>query len=87
MITLPSWVVLALQVNAVLGTLIFYRIYTQTRIMRQKDDLRDQIYHSSARLDAQHWNMSFIFVMCVTLLIPRVIVLILTILLEYLACR
>ena len=87
MISLPGWLIVCLEVNAVLGVLVYYRIYTKTKIMRTKDEARDQMYHSVARRDAQHWSMTWILFACVTFLIPRVVILILSIMLEYVCTR
>ena len=84
---LPSWLQYCLCINAVLGSLIYVRIYTSTKIMRQKDETRDAIYHSSARRDAQHWDMQIIFLMCITFLVPRLILLLLSVILEYICVR
>jgi len=84
---LPNWLIYCMQINAVLGSLIFYRIYTKTKIMRTKDDFRDNMFFSCCRRDAQHWNMYYIFVACITFLIPRILVLIFSIILEYICVR
>ena len=85
--SLPAWLQYCLCINAVLGSLIYFRIHTATKIMRQKDEERDNIYHSSARRDAQHWDMQIVFLMCITLLIPRLLLLILSVILEYICVR
>lgn len=87
MFSLPTWLIYCLELNAVFGALIFYRIHSKTQIMRTKDEHRDSMFFSCARRDAQHWNMYYIFVACVTFLIPRILVLILTILLEFICVR
>jgi hypothetical protein len=40
-LSLPNWLIYCLEINTILGALIYYRIYTKTHIMRTKDEARD----------------------------------------------
>ena len=67
-----------LVLNAVCGALLFRWAWKKTKIQRTPDWTRDQHIFSMCRNDAKRWDKFCMFIGAVTIMIPRVLMVILS---------